>query len=721
MHAVPLRLVSGIAPLLIALVTAIPLAHAADDADKPEAPPAQQEIVVTARRLDTARDSIQASIGANDYRLTRASLDIQPGGADKTVTAVLLQAPGVTQDADGDGEIHIRNEHANIQYRLNGVTIPDSLAGFGPLVDARVAESIELITGALPAQYGYRTAGVVQLKTRARAFEPDGDVGVYGGANGTVQPSFTWRDSRGGVSYFLSGSYLRSDLGYANPTASTGAVHDATEQWRGFAFVSWVVDDSNRVSAFGGTSLGKFQIPDQTGVAPTYALAGQAPATSANLNQSQQQQTHYGVATWQYSGGGFDLQVAPFVRWAHAHFIPDAAGGEIQFNGSDTDLTQTNLAFGVQSDASWKATDHHTVRFGLFAQRESNTTNSVSRVLPVDPVTGAIGLVPRAIPIGQRALATTLGLYLQDEWQLAHGLTLNGGLRFDSFTWNGTETQLSPRLGLVWKPDGVTTFHAGYARYFTPPPLALIGVGALNAFADTTGAAAVTQADPARSEREHQFDLGAQRTVARHLTLGIDAYYKIKRNLLDETQFGATQLLAPFNYATGYGWGVELSGNYDNGPVQLYANLARGEQRAKTIVSNQFFFAPDDLAYIAANSIFTDHSQAWTGSGGGSVKIKDSLGELQPSIEFLYGSGLRKTLAVPGAVPNGATLQAYVQINLGIAQVISWGEDRKLTIRIDVVNLLDAVYLVRDGSGVGAGQPQYGPRRAVMAGVRQSF
>ena len=343
------------------------------------------------------------------------------------------------------------------------------------------------------------------------------------------------------------------------------------------------------------------------------------------------------------------------------------------------------------------------------------------RVLPVDPVSGDIGTVPLAIPVAQRAAATTLGLYLQDEWRLAEGLTLNAGLRFDNYTNAGSESQLSPRLGLVWKPDGATTVHLGYARYFTPPPLALIGVGALAAFANTTGAAAITQADPVRAEREHLIDIGAQRVIDRHLTLGIDAYYKIKKNLLDETQYGSTELLAPFNYADGYGWGVELSANYENGPVTLYANVARGEQRAKNIVSNQFFFVPDELAYVANHRIFTDHSQAWTVSGGGSLKLANALGELQPSVEFLYGSGLRKTDDTPDAVPNGATQQPYLVLNLGIAQVIKWDDDHALTIRIDVANLFDKVYLVHDGSGVGSGQPQYGARRGIFFGVRESF
>ena len=159
--------------------------------------PSDSEIVVTARRLNAARETIDPSIGAQQSRFDHADLEAQPGGVDRGLAAVLLQAPGVSMDNDGDGEIHVRNELGNVLYRLNGINIPQAYHGFGSLIDPRVAESIEVLTGALPAQYGFRTTGVVNLKTRAEAFDFDGDVGVYGGSNASFIPSFTLRGPAG--------------------------------------------------------------------------------------------------------------------------------------------------------------------------------------------------------------------------------------------------------------------------------------------------------------------------------------------------------------------------------------------------------------------------------------------------------------------------------------------------------------------------------------------
>ena len=170
-----------------------------------------------------------------------------------------------------------------------------------------------------------------------------------------------------------------------------------------------------------------------------------------------------------------------------------------------------------------------------------------------------------------------------------------------------------------------------------------------------------------KAEREHYFDAGVEQRFNGGFKLGLDAYYKIKRDLLDEGQFGAAVVLSPFNYAKGYAWGVELSGNYAHGPIDLYANVARGQEKAKDIISSQYFFAPEELAYIHDHYIFTDHSQKLTASGGGSYTIKNGLGALVPTVDFIYASGLR-TDDPNGIVPNGGELPGYWVFNAGISQ-----------------------------------------------------
>ena len=684
----------------------------------------QNEIVVTAKRLNAARETIDPSIGAQQSRFDRTDLDIQPGGADRKLSAVLLQAPGVSMDNDGDGEIHVRNEHGGVLYRLNGINIPEAFHGFGSLVDPRVAESVEVLTGALPAQYGFRTTGVVNLKTRAEAFDFDGDVGIYGGSNGTYTPSFTLRGPAGRLNYFLSGSYSQTDLGVANPEPTRSAIHDRSKTWRGFAYLSYILGDNDRISAFGGTANAKVQLPNQSGLSPLYALNGRTSFDSAALDQNQRQDAWFAVASYQHSGGAFNLLASGFVRRAKAAYLPDPQGGTLMFNGTESALTQSSMAFGFQTDASLELGDAHVLRAGAFFQQDRNRSLSANRVFPAmaDPLTGELvqaSQVPLAIRTDERLTGRDYSAYLQDEWKIAEDLTFNYGLRFDHSTGQVSESQLSPRLGLVWQPDSATTIHAGYARYFTPPPLTLIGQSTLSAFDGTTGEVAVKTGDPVRSQREHMFDLGVQHQFGGRLTLGIDAYYKLATNLLDEAELGTLRISAPFNYAKARNWGVELSMSYAKGPLHLYGNLARGQQQARNVVSNQFLVDPGEAAYIQNHYIFTDHSQKWTASGGLQLNLPNSIGHLQPAFDFIYGSGLRAADPA-GIVPNGGTTQSYVVANFGLAQVIG-SEEHGWTLRFDAVNLFDKVYLQSDGSGVGAGQPVWGQRRGFFVGLRKSF
>jgi outer membrane receptor protein involved in Fe transport len=686
-------------------------------------PAANSDIVVTGRRLDTARDSIAPALGASDYAFNRATLDKQPGGANTTLAGVLLQAPGVTQDSDG--AVHVRNEHGNLQYRLNGVIVPDSISGFGATFDQRIASSIDLITGTLPAQYGYRTSGVINLKTAPGAFVNGGEVGLYGCSHGRIEPSAIVKGSSGGFNYFASGSYLKDDLGVENPLPTRKAIHDRTKQVRGFLYVSDILSDTSRMSAFGGTSIGRFEIPNVPGEASSFTVNGRSRFDSAALDQRQHEVTHYGVLAYQYSKDGFDAQVAPFVRYSQTRFSPDPTSADIGFNGFADAARLSSLAVGVQADASRKVGPAHVLRAGIFVQNERTRSTIVSRALPgsfdADYNFITSSDIPQTI-VDRGGLGGQLyGAYLQDEWTLSPTLTLNYGARFDAVRAATREQQLSPRANLVWQPTRATTVHLGYARNFTPPPQELVGAPTLALFGGTAKLPQLLTADPVRAEREHYFDAGIEHRFAPGFKVAIDSYYKIKRNLLDDGQFGSALVLSPFNYAKGYAWGVELSANYTHGPLDLYANLARGDEKAKNIVSSQYFFAPDELAYIRDHYIYVDHSQHWTGSGGASVTLKNGAGTLVPSVELLYGSGLR-TADPAGIVPNGGNLPAYVTVNAGLAQTFTKpGLFKNVTLRVDVVNLFDRSYLIRDGSGVGVGAPQYGERRGLFAGITKKF
>src|ERR1700730_8137298 len=176
-------------------------AHAADPAQ--DAPAVSLDLDVISRRLDVARQQIQPSLGSSVYDFTPQALDIIPRGADAQLNDVLLRAPGVVQD--GFGQIHLRGEHANVQFRLNGVELPEGLSVFGQALISRFANRLSLITGALPAQYGFQTAGVVDIQTKTGITNPGLAVSTYGGSWNWAQPSFEYGGRDGPVDWFVTG------------------------------------------------------------------------------------------------------------------------------------------------------------------------------------------------------------------------------------------------------------------------------------------------------------------------------------------------------------------------------------------------------------------------------------------------------------------------------------------------------------------------------------
>jgi outer membrane receptor protein involved in Fe transport len=295
---------------------------------------------------------------------------------------------------------------------------------------------------------------------------------------------------------------------------------------------------------------------------------------------------------------------------------------------------------------------------------------------------------------------------------------VNYGLRFDVVDGLTQENQLSPRLNVVWQPDDVLILHAGYARYFTPPPLNQVNSGAIAASLGTTAAPAITTNDPVRAERSHYFDVGFEVQPTDGLKLGVDAYYKIATNLLDEGQFGAPVILTSFNYAQAEVKGIELTASYDDGPWSLFGNIAWSQAKGTNINSAQFNFAPAELAFIGQNWIYLDHNQSWTASAGAAYTFnRTSDWATRVSADLIYGNGLRKTVVTPNDQAN----PSYTVLNLSAAQKLPIKGTRGASLRLDVLNALDASYQLRDGSGVGVGAPQFGLRRTFLVSLTQKF
>jgi outer membrane receptor protein involved in Fe transport len=723
------------------------------------ASPPVEDITVTAQALSAARAGIQTQLGASTYTVTANDIQAEPGGDNSLLNSVILQMPDVAQDSYG--QFHVRGEHNQLQYRINGIILPEGISVFGQTLDPRLAESVKLIDGALPAEYGLDTGGIVDIQTKSGIFDTGGHVSMYGGSHNTLQPSFDYGGSVGHFNYFVSGDYNTNSLGIEAPYATHTPDHDRTKQWHGFAFLQDFIDNSSSVTAILGTSNDMFEIPDTPGLQPSglgsvvglgpmdpggsgnnlLQANGQTQFPGQNLDERQREITHYATLSYLRSSGAVDWQASVFGRYSSLFYTPGSSAngdnlGDLLYNGISQTAYKRDTAYGTQDEGAWHLGDH-TVRFGVLYQADDLISRTNSLVLPTaaggpatalanpnplctDPTqTCQTSDTPENITDNSTKHAWSFSAYLQDEWKLLQQLTVNYGVRYDQYGAYSRGDQISPRINAVWTPLEGTVVHAGYSRYFSPPPIELVGTSDINLFNNTTNAPAVTQDNTPVAERADYYDMGFTQQLGAEFKLGIDSFYKLSKDMIDEGQFGAPIILTPFNYARGRQYGLEFTGDYTLGAFNAYVNYAMIHAVGEDWVTSQFDFDPADIAYVANHFINLDHESVGTASGGFSYRFSNTI----LSANFLVESGLREDAAAPDGtnIPNGGHVPAYGTVNLGVSHDMGDVGLKGLTLRGDVINVGDTNYQIRNGSGVGVFAPQYGARRGFFFGVSQAF
>ncbi|MFZ3376516.1 MAG: TonB-dependent receptor, partial [Chthoniobacterales bacterium] len=537
-----------------------------------------------------------------------------------------------------------------------------------------------------------------------------GELSLYGGSYDTFNPSLQVGGTSQKLDYFATASYKHNDLGIENPTASVRPLHDYTDQEKAFAYLSYNIDKTSRVSLLLNGSYADFQLPDTPDLPEKFRLAGVRSADSATVNENQNEQNYYAVLTYQKTTDELSFYMSAYTRYGQIRFSPDPVG-DLIFQGVAGRVENSFFTNGLQFDASYALSDRNTLRAGLLADYTDEKLDTSTLVFPVDA--NGMQTSDHPIKIGDHVAnhGLTAGVYLQDEWHLTDRLTLNYGARYDRFDSSFDNAgQLSPRANLVWRIDDRTSAHIGYARYFTPPSVQYIPLATIEKFRGTSSSPNNFQDSPTHVERANYFDVGFSRQLTPAWQTTVDAFYKDARNLIDLGQFGSAVILSPFSYVKGHVYGSEVSTTYKQGPFSAFANFAFVATSVREINSAQFEFPRDELAYIKTHDIQLDHEGRYTLSAGASyVWEKDT----RFYVDLLYGYGLRKGFA------NTEKNPSYYPVNLGAEHMFhtKFGAIREIKLRFDCINVSDEVYKLRDGTGLGINAAQYGQRRTFLAGL----
>lgn len=674
----------------------------------------EEESITVSAKLDHARARIFPSLGAVSYKIDQRQINVTPGGQNASISQYLLRVPGVVQD--GNGQIHVRGDHNNLTYRVNGILLPESLNGYAQDLDSRIIQSVSLLTGTLPAQFGFRTAGVIDVTTKTGASLKENQLGIYGGSYNTINPSLQMGGSKGKWDWFFVTSYNQDNIGIDNPTASFRPTHDRTRQGKGFTYLSYRVDDQNRISLLGSASYQHFQLPNTTALPIKFDNGlippGDQTIQSRLLRDTQLEQDYYGVLSWQHTADRYNMQLSPYISYGRINYNPDRLR-DLSFQGIAQQEMNDYITGGAQFDNSYRLTSDHTLRFGLIGQYTSERLRTQSLAFATSDEGEQLSRLPMSIYDASGNWAVQAAAYLQDEYRVTRKLTFNYGLRWDQFASNFVnDHQISPRANFVWKVTPKLSAHIGYARYFAPPSPQYIGLATLQKFANTTSAPESLIESPLKVEHSHYIDAGILYKVTPHYQITLDAFNKWAKNLGDIGQFGRAVINTPFSYRTGQVYGAEMSNSWRKGGWSLFGNVSYVHTRARDINSAEYQFEAAELAYIKQHAIALDHQASIAASAGASYETRHDMAYL----DFVYSSGLRSGFANQGTQPQ------YAVFNIGYQHsFLNTPTHHPIKMRLDIANLFDRRYQIRDGEGVGVFQAQYGRRRAAYMTLITSF
>ncbi|MGQ0811797.1 MAG: TonB-dependent receptor, partial [Nitrospiraceae bacterium] len=498
--------------------------------------------------------AIQYKASSETYQLSRKDIDLLPRGNNVEVSDLLLTFPSVAYGALK--QTHIRQDHANQQFRIDGIPIPDTVSGqFADIVPPRAWERADIILGGMEAQYGNKTALLLDITSKSGTKPGFGSAQVFGGSNETVNPSFEYGGTVGEkVRYYVLNSYITTNRGIEPPTLGKTNNHNQSEKNNTYLRGDYQRDNNNNFSWIFLNSVAKYQIPTNPNLDANQdvlaILQAQdpnfAPVTSRAVNEFQKENSQYSHLVWRHDvNASTFFSLGAYFRAGLADFRTDPLNALAFADEAESAqaANQKRKAYsgGLRLDYTWVPNNEHVVKTGFQIDRTQANNSAQIFAFEIDPVTELA-----AGPVITREASTSKvqwreEFWVQDQWSPTDHWTFNLGLRYDHIQGFYNEGQVSPRVGITYKHNQSNVFHAYYGRLFTPPNIEQVAFTRLNT-TDTTAQPENPTGFRPRAERAHYFEVGSYHAISRYVTLELAAYYKLSHFLSDAGQFGSTPL-----------------------------------------------------------------------------------------------------------------------------------------------------------------------------------
>lgn len=583
--------------------------------------------------------------------------------------AVLVSFPGFAQNANG--AIHPRGAHNQMTFVVDGLAISDQLTGaFANSLDVGVVQTVELVTGNVPAEFGSKVSGVVLLNSRS-------GLGTRRPVTGTVTGSFGGFATRQGVAqlggergrigYFGSVAVMRTDRFLDQ--VSLDNLHNAGHFVRGFGRVDARLTDRDtlRLHAMGGRSA--------------FDLANLRSQQAAGQDQRQ--------LLADVSGWGSHLRTLDSRSTLETTLAYRTTTAALTSSPGDTPVTAAQdrrLSTFTANTRYTRTLGPHLVRAGVDAQRfpveefftmgltspsfnAPGTEGYNAALLPYDLTRRGTPFVFKESQVGSQVSA-----FVQSTIRWGNA-SLALGVRHDEYRFLVNGRQLQPRLGVAYRiPGQDLVLRASYNRNYQTPPnenLLLSNSESASRLAPDSVREALGGAyQPIRPERQHVYEIGAQLSLGRVATLDASAYRKDSVDQQDNNNFFDTGIIFPTTLRRIRVTGAEARLSF---PTRrgLAGSLSATTGRATSSppFTGGLFLGQDAVDLLSSGPFAIDHDQRLGVHGTVSY---DAPGPWWFGGALRYDSGLVSNPSDPAVVaadPDFADLLPFVNLDAEIPRV----------------------------------------------------
>jgi outer membrane receptor protein involved in Fe transport len=636
-------------------------------------------------------------VGGNPVSVaTFSGADLAEMPQNQSLNRLVETVPGIVQFSYNEPVAH---GFHGISYEIDGAPLPlTTSSNFSEVIDPRNIDSLEIFTGAFPAEFGgSREGAVVNIVTKRDIDIPNGSLTQLSagiGTYGTSQYGLSQASRFGATDVFLDANTQGTNRGLDAPTQN--ALHDGASLSDIFLRTITHLGPRDTLALNYSNQFNSYQIPINISQTPIDSIVNIPTQDDVQLEYSSFGSLNY---THTSKDGSAYAQVIPWFRSSRVVYAGDLAADVLAQDFSPDDCApaappcsldglssdRRATSFGLRTTYG-RDVGAHSFKAGIDGSAENFT--SAETIL-------TSATTPFFDNVAQHGSAYSA--YAQDKWTPSASFSLQAGLRYDYSNGFVQGNQLQPRIGANLRIAPATTLHVYYGRLYGAPSLEDTRRDAV-----VVGGGSATDALPVfdlKPQTESYYEAGVAHTFGG----GIDGYVNVWQrnvwNVLDTTQIFPTPIFAVFNNALGLAHGFELRLQGLAPRASWYLSGTFSQSVAGGISGGTFLFPPSVISDTSLQP--EDHDQAVAIKDGYNWKFgRDS--QYFASLGSDYGTGY------PIQFQNGTgRLLPHLTFDASIGRLAT---RHHLGYSASLLNLSGYQYVIKVNNGFNTTQWSAGPQ-----------